>query len=131
VPLLDHKLVEFVATVPASLKLRGGLNKYLLRRHLGRHVPPSIARRKKQGFAVPVNAWLRGPLAPLVDDLLLDNRLRDRGIFDAPKVTRLWNEHKSGRRDHGHRIWSLVMLELWFRQFVDGSRGTADKGLAA
>jgi asparagine synthase (glutamine-hydrolysing) len=131
VPLLDHKLVEFVATVPATLKLRGGLNKYLLRRHLGRHVPQPVARRKKQGFSVPVNAWLRGPLAPLVDDLLLDNRLRDRGIFDAPQVTQLWNEHRSGRRDHGHRIWSLVMLELWFRQFVDGSRGSADKGLAA
>ena len=131
VPLLDHKLVEFMATVPAALKLRGGVNKYLLRKHLRRYVPPAVAQRRKQGFAVPVSAWLRGPLASLVDDLLLDNRLRDRGIFDAPRVSQLWTEHRSGQRDHGHRIWSLVMLELWFRQFADGSRGSADKGLAA
>jgi asparagine synthase (glutamine-hydrolysing) len=131
VPLLDHCLVEFMATVPTSLKLRAGTNKYLLRRHLSRHVPPAISRRSKQGFAVPVAAWLRGPLAEMVEDLLFDGRLRNRGIFDFPGVAQLWNEHRGLGRDHGHRIWSLVMLELWFRQYVDGAKGSANKGLAA
>jgi asparagine synthase (glutamine-hydrolysing) len=67
----------------------------------------------------------------MVEDLLFDGRLRQRGIFDFARIAQLWSEHRGRRRDHGHRIWSLVMLELWFRQFVDGARGSADKGLAA
>jgi asparagine synthase (glutamine-hydrolysing) len=119
VPLLDHQLLEFVATVPTSLKLGKGCSKYLLRRLLARHVPASIVDRPKQGFAVPVGEWLRGPLAPMVNDLLLDGRLRERGIFDAAAIGRLWHEHRTGARDHRHRVWSLMMLELWFRQFID------------
>jgi asparagine synthase (glutamine-hydrolysing) len=119
-PLLDHKLLEFAATVPTSLKLKNGRSKYLLRRLLERRVPRSIVDRPKHGFEAPVGAWLRGPLAPMVDALLLDGRLRDRGIFDAQAVTRLWDQHRQGQQDHRHRLWSLVMLELWFRQFVDG-----------
>jgi asparagine synthase (glutamine-hydrolysing) len=131
-PLLDHKLLEFAATVPASLKLKHGRSKHLLRRLLEKHVPPSIVDRPKQGFAVPVAEWLRGPLSGMVTDLLQDGRLRDRGIFEPPAVTRLWDEHRSGRHDHGHRLWSLVMLELWFRQFVDGAaRSSHTRTLAA
>jgi asparagine synthase (glutamine-hydrolysing) len=117
-PLLDHKLLEFAASVPASLKLKNGQGKYLLRRLLERRIPKSIVDRPKQGFAAPIGEWLRGPLAPMVDSLLLDRRMRDRGVF----------EHRDGSRDHRHRLWSLVMLELWFRQFVDGEavrRGAA------
>ncbi len=121
VPLLDHKLLEFAATVPTSLKLKNGRSKHLLRRLLERHVPPAIVNRPKQGFAVPVGDWLRGPLSGTVTDLLQDGRLRDRGIFNPSAVRKMWNEHKSRERDHGHRLWSLVMLELWFRQFVDGA----------
>jgi asparagine synthase (glutamine-hydrolysing) len=126
-PLLDHKLIEFAATVPTSLKLKGGRSKYLLRRLLERDLPPSIVNRPKQGFAVPVGDWLRGPLSRMVGDLLQDGRLRDRGIFDASAVRKVWTEHRAKQCDHGHRLWSLVMLELWFREFVDGaSRGTRD-----
>jgi asparagine synthase (glutamine-hydrolysing) len=120
-PLLDHQLLEFAATVPTSLKLKNGRSKHLLRRLLERHVPASIVNRPKQGFAVPVAEWLRGPLAGMVDDLLQDGRLHDRGIFKPSAVTRLWSEHRARRQDHGHRLWSLLMLELWFRQFVDGA----------
>ena len=118
-PLLDHKLLEFAATVPASLKLKNGRSKYLLRRLLERRIPKSIVNRPKQGFEAPTGEWLRGPLAPMVNDLLLDGRLRGRGIFDDREVARLWHEHRHGTDDHRHRLWSLVMLELWFRRFVD------------
>lgn len=120
-PLLDHKLLEFAARVPISLKLRNGRTKYLLRRLLDRRVPPSITGRAKRGFAAPIGRWLRGPLAPMTTELLLDGRLRDRGIFDHQEVSRIWEEHRTGRGDHPHRLWQLVMLELWFRQFIDAA----------
>jgi asparagine synthase (glutamine-hydrolysing) len=130
VPLLDHKLIEFAASVPSSLKLKEGRSKYLLRRLLERRVPPSIVDRPKQGFAVPVGEWLRGPLAPMVDDLLCSGPMRERGVFDQAAVRALWQEHRDGVRDHRHRLWSLVMLELWFRQFA-GSARPAQTGVAA
>ncbi len=120
-PLLDHRLLEFAATIPASLKLNGGRSKYLLRRLLERRLPKSIVDRPKHGFAAPIDRWLRGPLAPMVDALLTDGRFRDRGIFDPSAVARIWREHRTGTADHRHRLWSLVMLELWFRQFADAA----------
>jgi asparagine synthase (glutamine-hydrolysing) len=120
-PLLDHKLLEFAARVPASLKLKDGQSKYLLRRVLEKRVPRSIIERKKSGFAAPIGEWLRGPLAPMTNELLLDGRLRQRGIFNHAEVTRLWQEHRSGQGDHRHRLWQLIMLELWFRAFIDGA----------
>jgi asparagine synthase (glutamine-hydrolysing) len=131
-PLLDHKLLEFAATVPSSLKLKNGRSKYLLRRVLERKLPKAIVDRPKQGFEAPVGEWLRGPLAPMVDDLILDGRLRGRGIFDDQAITRLWQQHRSGVRDHRHRLWSLVMLELWFRRFADTPvSSTSAAGVAA
>ena len=118
-PLLDHKLLEFAATVPTSLKLKDGRGKYLLRKVLERRVPREILERGKQGFEAPIGEWLRGPLAPMADALLSDGRLRDRGVFNDREVTRLWTEHRAGRADHRHRLWQLMMLELWFRQFID------------
>ncbi len=130
-PLLDHKLLEFAARVPASLKLRDGRTKYLLRRALERKVPREIVDRPKRGFDAPIGRWLRGPLAGLGSALLLDGRLRDRGLFAPREVTRLWEEHQSGRADHSHRLWQLVMLELWFRQFVDGTAASQPTHLQA
>jgi asparagine synthase (glutamine-hydrolysing) len=118
-PLLDHKLLEFAATVPTALKLKNGRSKYLLRRLLERRIPKSIVDRPKHGFEAPTGEWLRGPLAPMVGDLLLDGRLRCRGVFDQREIARLWHEHRDRVSDHRHRLWGLVMLELWFRQFVD------------
>ncbi|HEY2432290.1 MAG TPA: asparagine synthase (glutamine-hydrolyzing) [Vicinamibacterales bacterium] len=118
-PLLDHRLLEFAATVPSSLKIRHGRGKYLLRKVLERRLPPEILARGKQGFEAPIGEWLRGPLAPMTEALLTDGRLRGRGVFDDREVTRLWREHRSGHADHRHRLWQLIMLELWFRQFID------------
>jgi asparagine synthase (glutamine-hydrolysing) len=118
-PLLDHRLLEFAASVPTSLKLKDGRGKYLLRKVLRTRVPPGILERGKHGFEAPIAEWIRGPLAPMAGALLADGRLRDRGIFDPREVSRLWTEHRDGRADHRHRLWQLMMLELWFRQFID------------
>jgi asparagine synthase (glutamine-hydrolysing) len=125
VPLLDHKLIEFAARVPSSLKLRRGVSKYLLKQALHRHVPPSVFDGPKHGFTAPIAQWLRGPLKSLATELLLDGRLADRGLFRPATIAKFWQEHQQGRRDHCHRLWSLVMLELWFRQFADGARRAA------
>jgi asparagine synthase (glutamine-hydrolysing) len=133
-PLLDHRLLEFAAQVPSGLKLKNGRGKHLLRRVLERRLPKTLVDRPKQGFAAPIGQWLRGPLSPLVNDLLLDGRFRTRGIFDSSYVARLWREHRSNRQDHCHRLWSLMMLELWFRQFADqpaAPRAGERKGVAA
>ena len=130
-PLLDHKLLEFAARVPSSLKLKDGRSKHLLRRVLEQRVPRSIIERKKSGFEAPIGEWLRGPLAPLTSELLLDGRLRQRGIFNHAEVTRFWHEHRSGQSDHRHRLWQLIMLELWFRAFIDNAGKPADTSLGA
>src|SRR5258706_5111183 len=91
----------------------------------------SLVDRRKKGFEAPVGEWLRGPLAPMVDDLLLGRRFRARGLFDTRAVNRLWQEHRAGSSDHRHRLWSLVMLELWFRQFVDLEAAGKAEGAAA
>jgi asparagine synthase (glutamine-hydrolysing) len=123
-PLLDHKLLEFAARVPTSLKIKNGRGKYLLRKVLQRRIPADILERGKHGFEAPIGEWLRGPLVPMADALLTDGRLRDRGIFDDREVARLWQDHRAGRADHRHRLWQLMMLELWFRQFIDQAPAT-------
>jgi asparagine synthase (glutamine-hydrolysing) len=124
-PLLDHKLLEYVATIPAALKLRNGQTKYLLRRLLQRRLPQSILERRKQGFAVPAGKWLAGPLRPLGTELLFDGRLAARGIFQESALRNVWDAHGGGRADHSQRLWSLLMLELWFREYIDGTGSAA------
>jgi asparagine synthase (glutamine-hydrolysing) len=87
-------------------------------------------QRRKHGFDAPVGEWLRGPLAGLVDDLLLDKRFVERGILNAPAMRRLWHNHMSRRRDKRHRLCSLLMLELWFRAFVDSDSAVRPVELA-
>jgi asparagine synthase (glutamine-hydrolysing) len=130
-PLLDHKLLEFAARVPMALKLKNGQGKYLLRRVLDRRIPRSILERGKRGFAAPIGDWLRGPLAAMTHELLLDGRLRDRGVFEQREVERLWNEHRTGRAEHPHRLWQLIMLELWFRRFIDAAPATLSQPVTA
>jgi asparagine synthase (glutamine-hydrolysing) len=125
-PLLDHKLLEYAATVPSSLKLRHGTTKYLLRRLLQRRLPPSILERPKQGFAAPIGKWLAGPLRALGEDVLFGGRLAGRGIFHEGELRRLWDDHSTGRGEHRHRLWAVIMLELWFRQFIDGGVRASD-----
>ncbi len=124
-PMLDHKLVEFAASLPSHFKLRGKQSRYLLRRLLDGRVSPKLLRRSADPFEATPSAWLRGPLASLASDVLLSGRFRHRGIFDSRAVTRAWQAHLTGRRDYHRELWSLLMLELWFEHFVDGAERRA------
>ncbi len=118
VPLLDHPLVEFAATVPAALRLRGGAGKHLFKRALRGVLPDAVIDRPKQGFAVPLGRWFRGRLGPFVRDLLLSRTSRARGLFDGRHVERLIDRHDRGRPLDLH-LWTLLSLELWCRVFLD------------
>ncbi|HLB47451.1 MAG TPA: asparagine synthase (glutamine-hydrolyzing) [Anaerolineales bacterium] len=118
VPLIDHKLVEFVTTVPADLKLRNGQGKYLLTSALADILPPAVVSRRKQGFEMPVAAWMRGPLRPALDEALCLESIERRGLFNAAEVQRLYQTFLQGEGPY-MRVWALATLELWMRRFVD------------
>jgi asparagine synthase (glutamine-hydrolysing) len=114
-PLLDHRVVELGLSLPEELKLRGRSGKLALREAFADLLPPQVAARGKTGFGVPLERWFREDLRELAGDLLLT----DRGTFRRSEVERLLREHQDGRADHGHRLWCLLMLELWQRSYVD------------
>ena len=118
-PLLDHRLVEFCAALPTSYKLRGRTSKWLLRRLMQVRLPPAILTRPKMGFGVPVGEWLRTELRPLLEDGVLASTATQRGYFNPQAVRALVDEHLTHRADRTPHIWALLMLELWFREFVD------------
>ena len=118
-PLLDTRVVELGLSLPDSLKLRGREGKLALRRAFAAELPPEVAARGKTGFGVPLARWFRGELLPLARELLLDERARARGWFRPEAVERLIAEHVAEEADHGHRLWTLTMLELWLRAHVD------------
>ena len=121
VPLLDHKLIEFVTRIPASLKLKGLETKYIFKKALSGLVPEEILHRPKQGFGVPVAEWINLQLRERIHETLTERRTRERGLFDARYVSLLLEEHERGRRDHSTPLWTLLMLELWHRSFADGA----------
>jgi asparagine synthase (glutamine-hydrolysing) len=118
-PLLDHRVLELGLSLPDRLKQHGLEGKLALRRAFADQLPPLVAGRGKSGFGVPLAEWFRGELRPLARDVLLDERARGRGLFHGSAVARLIDEHAAGRADHGHRLWTLVMLELWQRAHID------------
>jgi asparagine synthase (glutamine-hydrolysing) len=123
VPLLDFPLVEFAASLPTSLKLRGKTRKYLLRKVAAKWLPEEVLTRKKEGFPTPVSTWFRGEAKEFLRDHLAPSAIVNRGLFDATYVARLLNEHERGVADHGALLYGLLNLELWFRCFVDGAAG--------
>jgi asparagine synthase (glutamine-hydrolysing) len=114
-PMLDHRLVEWAATLPANVRLRGGVGKRLLKHLLYRDIPRLLLDRPKQGFALPVAAWLRGPLRDWAEDLLSERSLQGQSFLDAIEVRRQWTDHMSGRRDWRHSLWPLLMFLSWER----------------
>lgn len=118
-PLLDHKLIEFVARIPASLKLAGLETKYLLKKAVQDLIPSEILHRPKMGFGVPIQEWINQQLRSRLRETLTEPRTRQRGYFDPHYVDVLLDEHERGRRDHSMGLWALFMLELWNRQFLD------------
>ncbi|MDQ4120857.1 MAG: asparagine synthase (glutamine-hydrolyzing) [Acidobacteriota bacterium] len=120
-PLLDHKLIEFVARIPADLKMRGGETKYIFKQALRGIVPDEILYREKQGFGVPVDVWINEKLCPRIRETLLEGQTAERGFFDLKYIEILLKEHATGRRDHAWRLWQLFVFELWQRRFIDGN----------
>jgi asparagine synthase (glutamine-hydrolysing) len=118
-PLLDQRLIEFVTRIPSRLKLYRGEAKYIFKQAVAGLVPPEVLQRPKQGFAVPLDVWLRERLREQLRAVLTEPRTQQRGYFNPRYVALLMDEHRRGRRDHSWRLWSLLMLELWHRQFMD------------
>lgn len=118
VPLLDHRVVELAWTLPLSLKLRDGTTKWALRQVLDRYVPRALVDREKSGFGVPIDSWLRGPLRDWSEALLDPARLRREGYLRPEPVRALWEAHLSGRRNHHHQLWDLLMFQAWHERWA-------------
>jgi asparagine synthase (glutamine-hydrolysing) len=112
-PLLDHNVVEFAWSLPTHVKVSAGRGKWLLRQVLQRYVPQTLYERPKQGFNVPINAWLKGPLRDWAEHLLDARRIASEGFFDAPRVQAWWREHLGGRRDRFRELWAILIIEAW------------------
>ena len=125
VPLLDHKLVEFAATIPPELNLHNGTTKYVLKQAMRGILPEEIIDRPKQGFAIPLGYWFRGKLGAYVRDLLLGESARRRGFFNGSYIEELVAQHERGR-NLDLQLWTLISFELWARVFLDRrARGRA------
>ncbi len=118
-PFLDHRVVELAAVMPRKLKFRCGRGKRILTETFGDLLPRSILRRRKMGFGVPLDHWFRNELKDFAREVLLDSRAQDRGYFRPEAVSRLLEDHQQGRFDHSYRLWALLVLELWQREWVD------------
>src|SRR5215468_4075397 len=121
-PLMDHPLVEWLATLPSSLKMRGSEGKFLLKKAMEPHLPADVLYRPKMGFAVPLAAWFRGPLKARVREAVLGSQLAETGWFDANYLRTLVDAHQSGAHDYSSPLWSLLMFDAFLRNASSGSR---------
>lgn len=119
VPFLNVEMVELAAKMPVDLKLKGLKRKYILKRAAEKLLPRDIVWRKKAGFGAPVRSWLRGPLRPMVEELLSENSIRNRGLFEPVEVRKIIDANQSGREDLNLQVFQLLTLELWMRSFLD------------
>jgi len=119
VPFLNQEMLALTARMPPDLKLRGLKRKYILKRAAEKLLPREVVWRKKAGFGAPIRSWLRGPLRPMVEDLLSEETITRRGLFRADEVRRIVNANLSGREDYNLQVFQLLNLELWQRAFID------------
>jgi len=125
-PFLDHRLMEYAAKIPAGKKVKGGEQKYLLKKLAAEFIPPEAVYRPKCGFDPPINLWLRNMFTSALREIILDRQARGRGYFNYTYVENLIEEHISGQYNHGRRLWSLLCLELWHLIFIDRTVGKDD-----
>jgi len=130
VPFLDHRLVEFAWRLPIEMKLRSGETKWILRQLLGRYLPRELMERPKMGFAVPVGAWLRGPLRDWAEALLDERRLRDEGYFRPEPIRRAWQAHLKGRVNEQDRLWPVLMFQSWLETIGNRSPVSAARDVS-
>jgi len=125
VPILDHKLVEWMATLPPELKLRRGEGKYVFKKALEPYLPRDVLYRRKMGFAVPLAQWFRGPLRERVRSAVLGPVIADSGVFDMKFLARLVDDHQAGRWDHSAPLWGLLMFEAFQRKALERTDAAA------
>jgi len=126
VPFVDHQVVEWALALPADLKLRGRQGKYLLKHAMRNYLPEDLLYRPKMGFAVPLDAWFRGPLLEPVRQSITSERLLDQGVFEAAALRAIVDEHASGRAQHGQALWALMMFDAFLQ-----NRGQQSTGIRA
>ena len=119
-PFLDHEFMEFAATIPFELKVRGRIKKYILKQALAGLLPDQILHRPKMGFGVPIDHWLRHELREMAHDTLLSTRAVGRGYFRADVIRRMLEDHARRKASWHYLLWTLLMLELWHRTYIDG-----------
>jgi len=119
-PLVDYKIVEYAASIPAHMKLRGRNLKYILKRVAARYLPDELIYRKKQGFSFPLGLWMRTDLRKFIENLFAESRFVEQGIFEAEYMNKLLTEHVEGKADHNFRLWILINLEFWYRLYFEG-----------
>lgn len=116
-PLLDSRIFDFVWGLPLDYKIRGGTGKWLLREVLKRHVPASLFERPKQGFSVPVGAWLRDELRDWAESLLSVKSLEQHGLLDTPRIRGVWDDHLQGDGRHAEKLWTVLMFQAWYKEW--------------
>ncbi len=114
VPMLDHRVIELAWRMPLGYKIRNGEGKWLLKQVLFRHVPQALIERPKMGFGIPLHNWLRGPLRDWAESLLDKRLLEQQGYFRPEPIRAMWNEHLSGKYNHQHQLWNILMFQAWF-----------------
>jgi asparagine synthase (glutamine-hydrolysing) len=127
-PFTDYRVVERMFRLPPRHRIRGVRQKWLLKRVAERYLPNDIVHRPKAPFGAPLRAWMRGPLAPMVDELLSESAVKQRGLYDAAYVRTMVARDRLGQEDHGMVLWTLLTTELWFRTFIDRGAAMRDPG---
>jgi asparagine synthase (glutamine-hydrolysing) len=131
VPLLDHRVVEFVWRLPLHFKVRDGKTKWALRQVLYQHVPAELVERPKMGFGVPVDLWLRRPLREWAEDMLAPEKLERHGLFSVEPIRKKWKEHVSGARDWHYLLWPVLMFQGWLADTSSASKQTESQAVPA
>ena len=117
-PFLDPRVAQFAASIPLEYKLKGNKGKYILKKAVADLLPKAILQRPKKGFGIPIAEWLKGRLNPLLHDMLAPERLKGQGLFNADFVQKLILEHERGAASHYKQLWTLLIFQLWFDNFL-------------
>ncbi|HOX28529.1 MAG TPA: asparagine synthase-related protein, partial [bacterium] len=127
-PILSKSMIELAFSIPGEMKIKQNTTKWVLKEAFADLLPYEVLHRRKKGFEAPLNDWFRGRLKDVSRDLLTDATAAGRGVFDQAEVRKILDEHQSGA-NHGHKIWTLLATELWFRTFIDGPAPAAPLSL--